>query len=154
MTQRHVVRQERQRKVACPAKAREPYFFSLCFTMRTGGPQKDFSIVSSMTPSNGGNGLQHRSASSSSLQGEPRRGDRGPAPRRSAADAAPKKNGDQAKRARALRTVHGVMKHPSIVLCMVKGAGNTAGELRTAGPSLNRLNRKRSGRGPGHMWLR
>ena len=42
---RHVVRQERQRKVACPAKAREAYFFSLCFTMRTGGPQKDFSIV-------------------------------------------------------------------------------------------------------------
>ena len=156
MTQRHVVRQERQRKVACPAKAREAYFFSLCFTMRTGGPQKDFSIVSSMTPSNGGNGPQHRSASSSSLQGEKERGDRGPAPRRSAADAAPKKNGDQAKRARALR-IHGVMmKHPSIVPCMVKGAGNTAGELRTAGPyaSLNMLNRKRSGRGPGHMWLR
>ena len=128
-------------------------FFSLCFTMRTGGPQKDFFIVSSMTPSNGGNGPQHRSASSSSLQGEKERGDRGPAPRRSAADAAPKKNGDQAKRARALR-VHGVMKHPSIVPCMVKGAGNTAGELRTAGPSLNMLNRKRSGRGPGHMWLR
>ena len=42
-----------------PAKAMEAYFF-LCFTMRTGGPQKDFSIVSSMTPSNGGNGLQHR----------------------------------------------------------------------------------------------
>ena len=105
---RHVVRQERQRKVACPAKAREAYFFfSLCFTMRTGGPQKDFSIVSSMTPSNGGNGLQHRSASSSSLQGEKERGDRGPAPRRSAADAAPKKNGDQAKGARALR-IHGV----------------------------------------------
>ena len=82
--------------------------------MRTGGPQKDFSIVSSMTPSNGGNGLQHRSASSSSLQGEKERGDRGLAPRRSAADAAPKKNGDQAKRARALR-IHGVMKHPSIV---------------------------------------
>ena len=121
--------------------------------MRTGGPQKDFSIVSSMTPSNGGNGLQHRSASSSGLQGEKERGDRGPAPRRSAADAAPKKNGDQAKRARALRT-HGVMKHPSIVPCMVKGAGNTAGELRTAGPSLNMLNRKRSGRGRGHMWLR
>ena len=153
MPQRHVVRQERQRKVACPAKAREAYFFSLCFTMRTGGPQKDFSIVSSMTPSNGGNGPQHRSASSSSLQGEKERGDRGPAPRRSAADAAPKKNGDQAKRARALR-IHGVMKHPSIVPCMVKGAGNTAGELRTAGPSLNMLNRKRSGRGPGHMWLR
>ena len=39
--------------------------------------------------------------------------------------------------------------------CMVKGAGNTAGELRTAGPSLNMLlNRKRSGRGPGYMWLR
>ena len=75
-------------------------FFSLCFTMRTEGPQKDFSIVSSMTPSNGGNGLQHRSASSSSLQGEKERGDRGPAPRRSAADTAPKKNGDQAKRAR------------------------------------------------------
>ena len=132
-------------------------FFSLCFTMRTEGPQKDFSIVSSMTPSNGGNGLQHRSASSSSLQGEKERGDRGPAPRRSAADAAPKKNGDQAKRARALR-IHGVMKHPSIVRalhCMVKGAGNTAGELCTAGPSLNMLlNRKRSGRGPGHMWLR
>ena len=129
MTQRHVVRQERQRKVACPAKAREAYFFSLCFTMRTGGPQKDFSIVSSMTPSNGGNGPQHRSASSSSLQGEKERGDRGPAPRRSAADAAPKKNGDQAKRARALR-IHGVMnlmKHPSIVPCMVKGAGNTHG---------------------------
>ena len=121
MTQRHVVRQERQRKAACPAKAREAYFFSLCFTMRTGGPQKDFSIVSSMTPSNGGNGL--RSASSSSLQGEKERGDRGPAPRRSAADAAPKKNGDQAKRARALR-IHGVKKHPSIVPCMVKGAGN------------------------------
>ena len=98
-------------------------FFSLCFTMRTGGPQKDFSIVSSMTPSNGGNGLQHRSASSSSLQGEKERGDRGPARRRSAADAAPKKNGDQAKRARAPR-IHGVMKHPSIVPCMVKGAGN------------------------------
>ena len=82
------------------------FFFSLCFTMRTGGPQKDFSIVSSMTPSNGGNGLQvqHRSASSSSLQGEKERGDRGPAPRRSAADAAPKKNGDQAKRARATYT--------------------------------------------------
>ena len=79
-------------------------FFSLCFTMRTEGPQKDFSIVSSMTPSNGGNGLQHRSASSSSLQGEKERGDRGPAPRRSAADAAPKKNGDQAKRARATYT--------------------------------------------------
>ena len=79
--------------------------------MRTGGPQKDFSIVSSITPSNGGNGLQHRSASSSSLQGEKERGDRGPAPRRSAADAASKKNGDQAKRARA---IHGVMKHPSI----------------------------------------
>ena len=31
------------------------------------------------------------------------RGDRGPAPRRSAADAAPKKNGDQAKRARMAR---------------------------------------------------
>ena len=31
---------------------------------------------------------------------------------------------------------------------MVKGAGNTAGELRTAGPSLNMLNRKRSGCGP------
>ena len=104
MTQRHVVRQERQRKVACPAKAREAYFFSLCFTMRTGGPQKDFSIVSSMTPSNGGNGPQHRSASSSSLQGEKERGDRGPAPRRSAADAAPKKNGDQAKRARSTYT--------------------------------------------------
>ena len=127
--------------------------FSLCFTMRTGGPQKDFSIVSSMTPSNRGNGLQHRSASSSSLQGEKERGHRGLAPRRSAADAAPKKNGGQAKRARALR-IHGVMKHPSIVPCMVKGAGNTAGELRTAGPSLNMLNRKRSGRGPGHMWLR
>ena len=54
---------------------------------------------------------------------------------------------------RALR-IHGVMKHPSIVPCMVKGAGNTAGELRTAGPSVNMLNRKRSGRGPGHMWLR
>ena len=129
-------------------------FFSLCFTMRTGGPQKDFSIVSSMTPSNGGNGPHHRSASSSSLQGEKERGDRGPAPRRSAADAALKKNGVQAKRARALR-IHGVMmKHPSIVPCMVKGAGNTAGELCTAGPSLNMLNRKRSGRGPGHMWLR
>ena len=87
-------------------------FFSLCFTMRTEGPQKDFSIVSSMTPSNGGNGLQHRSASSSSLQGEKERGDRGPAPRRSAADAAPKKSGDQAKRERA---TYGVMKHPSIV---------------------------------------
>ena len=72
--------------------------------MRTEGPQKDFSIVSSMTPSNGGNGLQHRSASSSSLQGEKEREDRGPAPRRSAADAAPKKNGDQAKRARATYT--------------------------------------------------
>ena len=122
--------------------------------MRTGGPQKDFSIVSSMTPSNGGNEFQHRSASSSSLQGEKERGDRGPAPRRSAADAAPKKNGDQAKRARALRIHDGVMKHPSIVPCMVKGAGNTAGGLRTAGPSLNimnMLNRKRSGRGPGHM---
>ena len=87
------------------------------------------------------------------LAREKERGDRGPAPRRSAADAAPKKNGDQAKRARALR-IHGVMKHPSIVPCMVKGAGNTAGELRTAGPSSNMLNRKRSGRGPGHMWLR
>ena len=54
--------------------------------------------------------------------GEKERGDRGPAPRRSAADAAPKKNGDQAKRARALRT-HGVLKHPSVVPCMVKGAG-------------------------------
>ena len=131
------------------------FFFSLCFTMRTEGPQKDFSIASSMTPSNGGNGFQHRSASSSSLQGKKERGDRGPAPRRSAADAAPKKNGDQAKRARC--GIHGVMhmKHPSIVPCMVKGAGNTAGELRTAGPSLNMLlNRKRSGRGPGHMWLR
>ena len=97
-----------------------------------------------------------RSASSSSLQGEKERGDRGPAPRRSAADAAPKKNGDQAKRARALRR-HGVMKHPSIVPCMVKGAGNTAGELTAgpvAGPSLNMLKRKRSGRGRGHMWLR
>ena len=108
-TQRHVVRQERQRKVACPAKAREAYFFSLCFTMRTGGPQKDFSIVSSMTPLNGGNEFQHRSASSSSLQGEKERGDRGPAPRRSAADAAAKKNGDQAKRARALR-IRGVIR--------------------------------------------
>ena len=120
--------------------------------MRTGGPQKDFSIVSSMTPLNGGNGLQHRSASSSSLQGEKERGDRGPVPRRSAADAASKKNGDQAKRARYEYTE--IMKHPSIVPCMVKGALNTAGELRTAGPSLNMLNKKRSGRGPGHMWLR
>ena len=38
------------------------------------------------------------------LHGEKERGDRGPAPRRSAADAAPKKNGDQAKRARATYT--------------------------------------------------
>ena len=137
-----------------PSHSKGSFFFSLCFTMRTEGPQKHFSIVSSMTPSNGGNGLQHRSASSSSLQGEKERGDRGPAPRRSAADAGPKKNGDQAKRARTQR-VHGVMKHLSIVPCMVKGAGDTAEELRTAGPSLNMLlNRKRSGRGPGHMWLR
>ena len=40
-----------------------------------------------------------------SKPGEKERGDREPAPRRSAADAAPKKNGDQAKRARALRTL-------------------------------------------------
>ena len=103
MTQRHVVRQERQRKVPCPAKAREAYFF-LFVSRCTEGPQKDFSLVSSMTPSNGGNGLQHQSASSSNLQGEKERGDQGPAPRRSAADAAPKKNGDQAKRARVTHT--------------------------------------------------
>ena len=110
MTQRQVVRQERQRKVASPAKAREAFFFFLCFTMQTRGPQKDFPIVSSMTPSNGGNGLQHQSASSSSLQGEKERGGRGPAPHRSAADAAPKKNGDQANCAHA----RGVMTHRSV----------------------------------------
>ena len=98
VTKRHVVRQERQRKVAQPKPGKLIFF--LCFTMRTGGPQTDFSIVSSMTPSNGGNGLHSRSASSSSLQGEKERGDRGPVPRRTAADAAPKKNGDQANRAR------------------------------------------------------
>ena len=79
------------REGCLPSHSKGSLFFSLCFTMRTEGPQKDFSIVSSMTPLNGGNGLQHRSASSSSLQGEKERGDRGPAPRRSAADAAPKK---------------------------------------------------------------
>ena len=79
--------------------------------MWTGGLQEDFSIVSSMTPnlpSNGGNGLQHRSASLCSLQGEKERGDCGPAPGQSAAGTVPKKNGHQANRAR----VHGVRRHP------------------------------------------
>ena len=60
-----------------------------------------------MTPSNGGNGLGLHNIGQlrrpASLQGEKERGDRGPAPRRSAADAAPKKNGDQANRARVYK---------------------------------------------------
>ena len=65
------------------------------------------------------------------------RGDRGAAPRRSAADAAPKKNGDQAKRARATYT----LSHEASVDRALHGErsweSNTAGELRTAGPSLH-----------------
>ena len=109
VTQRHVVRQERQRKE--PSQSQGSLFF-LCFTMRTGGPEKYISIVSSMTPSNGGNGLQHWSGSLRSLHGEKERGDWGTAPGQSAADAAPEKNGDRVNRAPAL--IHGVMKHPSI----------------------------------------
>ena len=137
MTQRHVVQQERQRKVAQP-KPGEPIFFFVVSRCRPGWPQEDFSIVFSMTPNlppNGGNGLQHRSASSCSLQGDKERGDQGTAPGQSTAGAAPKKNGDQAKRVRA----HGVMKHPSHsgACCRsAQQARGTAAELRTAGPSL------------------
>ena len=51
-----------------PSQNQGSLFFFL-FVSRC-GPEghKNFSIVSSTTPSNGGNGLQHRSASSSSLQ--------------------------------------------------------------------------------------
>ena len=107
VTKRHVVRQERQRKVAQPKPWKLIFF--LCFTNRTGGPQKDFSIVSSMTPSNGETDFNIDMSVSFVVQlatGEKERGDRGPAPRRSAADAAPKKNGDQANRARAYAWSH------------------------------------------------
>ena len=120
-----------------PAKARGAYSFSLFHDADRMASRRLLHRVQhdAKFAVEGGNGLQHRSASSCSLQGDKERGDRGTAPGQSAAGAAPKKNGDQAKRVRA----HGVMKHPSHsgACCRsAQQARGTAAELRTAGPSL------------------
>ena len=98
-------------------------------------------------PPNGGNGPEYRhgSAFSCSLQGEKEPGDRGPAPGQSAGDAASKKNGNHANRARTWSQ----KASRSALVHAVDLQGYTAAEL-PAGPSFNR---KRSGRGPGLMWL-
>ena len=121
--------------------------FFLCFTMQTRGPQKDFSIVSQHDAVE----WRKRTSTSVSFVVQPARGE---GTRRPGTGSPPRRSWRGLEKIATRRTegayhAYGVMKHPSIVPCMVNGARNTAAEVHTAGPSLNMLNRKLSGRGLG-----